>query len=129
MGSTAAEAGVDLASALTDIEAFADALPQLIWVVASDGRLAFVNKAWRDYAGLDVGASFAQRLDLIHPDDRQNVQEVLRERGAGGEFRIRRADDGAYRWFLMRFEYVSEADGTEVRVGTAIDVHDRNRLS
>ncbi|MBV8435643.1 MAG: SpoIIE family protein phosphatase [Candidatus Eremiobacteraeota bacterium] len=129
MGSTAAEAGVDLASALTDIEAFADALPQLIWVVASDGRLAFVNKAWRDYAGLDVGASFAQRLDLIHPDDRQNVQEVLRERGAGGEFRIRRAGDGAYRWFLMRFEYVSEADGTEVRVGTAIDVHDRNRLS
>jgi PAS domain S-box-containing protein len=129
MNPIATEANSDVASALTDIRAFADALPQLTWVTGADERLVFVNRAWRDYVGLDVGATFEERLEFVHPEDRARVKALLRDRLAEGEFRIRRAADGTYRWHLLRYEYVGSADAPLYRVGTAIDVHERRALT
>lgn len=128
MNPTATERKADLASALSDIRAFADALPQITWVTGADERLTFVNKAWVEYAGLEVGASFEERLEIVHPDDRERIVALLRDRVSEGEFRIRRASDGTYRWHLLRYEYVGSADSPLYRVGTAIDVHDRRAL-
>ena len=84
MNPIAPERKADLASALSDIRAFADALPQIIWVTGADERLTFVNKAWLEYAGLEVGASFDERLELVHPDDRERIVALLRDRLAEG---------------------------------------------
>jgi anti-sigma regulatory factor (Ser/Thr protein kinase) len=121
--------GLDLTSALNDIRAFADALPQIIWVAGADERLTFVNRAWREYAGLHVGASFEERLQLVHPDDREALVSLLRDRRSEGEFRVRRAADGAYRWHLFRYEYVGSPEAPLYRVGTAVDVHERRALA
>src|SRR5215469_4685952 len=128
MNLIAAEGESLLAAALSDIRAFADALPQIIWVTGADERLTFVNKAWLDYAGLEVGASFEERLALVHPDDRDRIVALLRDRRSEGEFRIRRASDGIFRWHLLRYEYVGSPESPVYRVGTAIDVHERRAL-
>ncbi|HZY98064.1 MAG TPA: SpoIIE family protein phosphatase [Candidatus Baltobacteraceae bacterium] len=128
MNPIAAEGESLLASALSDIRAFADALPQITWVTGADERLTFVNKAWLDYAGLEVGASFDERLTLVHPDDRERIVALLRDRLSEGEFRLRRAADGVYRWHLLRYEYVGSSESPTYRVGTAIDVHERRSL-
>jgi len=128
MNPIAAEGESLLAAALSDIRAFADALPQIIWVTGADERLTFVNKAWLDYAGLEVGASFEERLALVHPDDRDRIVALLRDRRSEGEFRIRRASDGIFRWHLLRYEYVGSPESPVYRVGTAIDVHERRAL-
>jgi anti-sigma regulatory factor (Ser/Thr protein kinase) len=120
---TAPSGGV-YAAALGDIKAFADALPQLIWVADADGRLTFVNRAWRKYVSLDVGSTLADRLDFTHPDDRKRLLEALDERAAEGEFRIRSAADGTYRWHLMRWEHVASGDAPPYRLGMAIDIHE-----
>lgn len=93
-------------SGLTDLRAVADALPQLLWVVGVDGLLTFVNAAWREYVGLDVGSSSEDRLDFVHPDDRAGLDEALLQRVPEREFRIRRASDGTYRWHLLRWHHV-----------------------
>ncbi|HVA33814.1 MAG TPA: SpoIIE family protein phosphatase [Candidatus Baltobacteraceae bacterium] len=114
---------------MTDVGAFADALPQLVWIVESD-RLAFVNRAWREYVGVAVGAAATDLLDFVHPDDREALRTALREGVTERELRIRRAADGSYRWHLMRWQYVTGSlDLPICRVGTAVDVHDRHRAA
>jgi PAS domain S-box-containing protein len=116
-------------SALTDIRAFADALPHLIWLIDERDRLTFVNAAWREHVGLPVGASFEERLEVVHPDDRDAFRRVLSERLPQCEVRVRGMRDGTYRWYLVRWLYVNATDGSSIcRVGTAIDVHDRRML-
>jgi PAS domain S-box-containing protein len=116
-------------SALSDIRAFADALPHLIWLIDESDRLTFVNAAFRDYVGLPVGAGFDQRLEVVHPDDREAYVRALSERLLQCEVRVRGKRDGAYRWYFVRWLYVNPGDGSSIyRVGTAIDVHDRHML-
>ncbi|MBV8148722.1 MAG: SpoIIE family protein phosphatase [Candidatus Eremiobacteraeota bacterium] len=116
-------------SALDDIRAFADALPHWIWLIDGNDRLTFVNAALRDEVGLDVGASLEQRLGVVHPDDRGALLRVLKDRLPECEVRVRDLRDGAYRWHLVRWLYVSAPDGShQYRVGTGIDVHERHVL-
>jgi PAS domain S-box-containing protein len=67
----------------------------------------------------------------IHPDDRGQVEQALREYLAGQtpeyqvEFRARHRD-GSYRWMLSRGVAVRDAAGRPVRfVGTRIDITER----
>jgi PAS domain S-box-containing protein len=116
-------------SALSDIRAFADALPHLIWMIDESDRLTFVNAACRDYVGLPLGAGFEERLQVVHPDDRGAFERALSERSLQCEVRVRGKRDGTYRWYLVRWLYVNATDGSPIyRVGTAIDVHDRHTL-
>ncbi len=126
---TAASSDGDGISALSDIRAFADALPHLIWLIDERERLTFVNRAWNDYVGLRIGAGPEQRLGIVHPDDRHALRRALNERLSECEVRVRRAADGVYRWHLVRWLYVNASDGNPIyRVGTAVDVHDRRVL-
>jgi PAS domain S-box-containing protein len=110
-----------------DVRAFADVLPQLMWAAGPDNRLIFVNRAWRDYIGLGVGTTFEERLDFVHPDDREAVIGLLGAESPEGEFRIRRAGDGSYRWHLVRWHYVNDPNGVRsYHVGTGTDVHERH---
>jgi PAS domain S-box-containing protein len=112
----------------------AEAMPQLVWTLDRDGRLDFVNEHWIAYTGLSLEQSAGpERARALHPADRVEMVQRWREAAVSLEAfelqgRIRRAADGAYRWFHMRAAPAFEADGTPAGwVATAIDVEDRVR--
>jgi PAS domain S-box-containing protein len=117
----------ELHSAQDPLRTLADTLPALIFAAGDDDRLTYVNQAWREYTGLGVGTTLAERNALVHPDDLERLTEALRTRAPGIELRVRRKSDGAYRWFLLRWRRVFSATGTPLyRVATLVDVHDRH---
>ena len=84
-----------------------DALAGLVWTTQADGRCDFVNRAWRDYTGLDLNESVDSGWHkAIHPDDLASFEESwsrIRDSGAGSEIDVRlRRFDGQYRWFVFR---------------------------
>jgi len=75
--------------------------------------------------------SFEKWIELIHPDDRENMgeyyQEVVLEKGASlnKEYRIIRPSDGEVRWVYSRGEVTKDDSGNLVKmVGTILDVTD-----
>ncbi|HTD36977.1 MAG TPA: SpoIIE family protein phosphatase [Candidatus Limnocylindrales bacterium] len=112
----------------------AEAMPQLVWTLDRHGKLDFVNERWTAYTGLALDESASERRDeVFHPDDRPSLLGRWREAQAVREpfeldCRIRRAADGAFRWFRIRTAPALEDDGELAGwVATAIDVDDRIR--
>lgn len=75
------------------------------------------------------GRPFAEALDLVHPDDRAEVERSFRAAAAdGGEllctYRVRALDDG-YRWFEARGRLMRDAAGRPLLAGVAGDVTER----
>ena len=112
----------------------ADAIPQMVWTTALDGRVEYWNKAWYDYTGL----SFEQTRDwgwtpVLHPEDLDQCLETWRHSLATGarynvEYRMRRGADQAYRWHLGRALPMRGSDGKIVQwVGTCTDIDDQKR--
>ena len=112
----------------------ADAIPQMVWTTAPDGRVEYWNKAWLEYTGL----TFEQTRDwgwtpVLHPDDLDWCLETWRHSLETGEvynieYRMRRASDGAYRWHLGRALPMRSDDGTIMQwVGTCTDINDQKR--
>ncbi len=68
----------------------ADAMPQIVWVIAGDGTLEFVNRRWIEYTGLTLEQSRDrnQVQALIHPDDLAGliarVEEAMARRALPG---------------------------------------------
>jgi PAS domain S-box len=110
-----------------------DGLPGLVWVARGDGRIEFLNRRWREYAGLDTDApSQAAFAASIHPDDRSRWDERWRDATATNdpwelEVRLRRVD-GVHLWFLCRASPLADADGRAVRwCGINTEIDDRHR--
>ncbi|HBK45804.1 MAG TPA: histidine kinase, partial [Xanthomonadaceae bacterium] len=109
----------------------ADALPQIIFVTAPDGRPQYFNRRWFEYTGIDrqVQSSLAWRL--AHTDDGLQQSERAWSSALCGEraYEIEcelRGGDGSYRWHLARALPVREADGQISQwIGTYTDIHDR----
>ena len=108
----------------------ADALPQLVWTAKPDGTHDFFNGRWHAYTGMTPGDTEWQWKDYAHPDDWAASVAQWRLSLVTGEpyemeYRIRRASDGAYRWFIGRAEPVRNEAGEIVRwFGTSTDIHD-----
>lgn len=95
----------------------ADAVPQLIDITRSDGRLEYANATWLAYVGAARPEAVGRPwVDHVHPDDRAGLHAVWAAAVAevrGFETRIRlRAADGTYRWFLNRGTPMPRRDGT-----------------
>ncbi|HEX3462670.1 MAG TPA: PAS domain S-box protein, partial [Candidatus Elarobacter sp.] len=132
------EALADLRHALAASEdryrRLAEAMPQLVWTLDREGRLDFVNQRWVAYSGLTLEESASERRgEVLHPGDRPEMMRRWREAQATlGPFevygRIRRAADGAYRWFHISAAPALEENGELAGwVATASDVEDRIR--
>ena len=112
----------------------ASALPQLIWSTDAEGNVEYVNEEWISYAGWASGDEVRKYLpqepwkDLLHPEDRDEYFELWNQSLQSGktfeaQFRLRRAMDGAYRWFVCRSVAVRDRDGKVVRwLGGCTDV-------
>jgi signal transduction histidine kinase len=73
-------------------------------------------------------------MQAVHPDDVPTVAARVEEAVASCapyqvEFRLKRASDGAYRWFLGRGVPVLNESGAVVRwYGTSTDINDQKRI-
>ena len=118
---------------LFELSDLIDALPGLAWTALPDGRAELLNRQWFDYTGLTAEQTADRGWnEVIHPDDRDRVDDYWRSRVTSGmpgdiEARMRR-HDGAYRWFRCRANPFRDAAGNISRwLGTNIDIEDRKR--
>ncbi len=115
------------------LQQLSDSMPQFVWMCNAQGELDYVNQRWIEYSGLTLAQTQdqTQQSDLVHPDDLQLSQEqwaaaVATQQPLNLEYRLKRASDGAYRWFLIRAVPVFDDQGQIQRwCGTSTDIHDR----
>ena len=112
----------------------AQAIPQIVWTAAPDGKLDYYNQHWFDYTGMTLEQTRGWGWQpVLHPDDVQNYVERWSECVRTGspyevEYRFKRASDGAYRWHLARALPVRGADGKIQKwFGTCTDIDDQRR--
>lgn len=115
--------------------ALAESSPQLVWTTAPDGRVEYCNPQFLDYTGLlleDLRRG-AQWQSAVHSEDVPRASEAWSKSLSTGEpydveYRLRRASDGSYRWFLARGTAVRDGEGRLVRwVGSCTDIDDQKR--
>ncbi len=111
-----------------------DTLPHLAWMSRADGAFSYVNARWHEYTGLSLEQSLGEGwTTAIHPEDLARSQERWRRSLETGEpfeaeYRLRRASDDAWRWFITRAHAARDVDGQVVRwVGTCTDIDERRR--
>ncbi len=113
----------------------ANAMPQIVWAGPPDGDADYFNQRWYEYTGASsTNAGNELWETILHPDDLKRFNDGWTASVASGqpyesEFRLKRASDGAYRWFLGRALPVKDAGGQVLRwIGTGTDIHDFKHL-
>src|SRR5438445_715993 len=130
----------DLENALTeakrvdaDLRRIIDTIPVLAWCNLPDGSNEFHNQRWYDYTGLSLqeASGWGWRA-AFHPEDLERLREPRQsalsrpvpfshEQRALGK-------DGRYRWFLICYNPLLDANGRIVRwYATGTDIDDRKR--
>ncbi len=113
----------------------ADTMPQMVWTARTDGAMETFNEGWHDYTGLERGDSPQNWAEAVHAEDARSFTDewtaaVRGGREARGEYRLRRAGDGAFRWHLWRARPQRDRLGRLVRwVGTSTDIHDQKEAA
>ncbi|HEY9667093.1 MAG TPA: ATP-binding protein, partial [Coleofasciculaceae cyanobacterium] len=113
----------------------ADTMPQIVWSTTTDGYHDYFNQRWYEYTGMphthDQGWNWK---DYLHPDDYDRAVEIWQHSLKTGEpyeveYRFRRAEDGAYRWFIGRALPIRDEQGQVIRwFGTCTDIDEQRRL-
>jgi PAS domain S-box-containing protein len=110
----------------------AETAPVMIWMSDEKQDITYVNKQWLELTGSsmedELGSGWTRHL---HPDD----LKIMADRGKDAferkapfelEFRVRRADDGEYRWVYSTGTPRFSADGEFVGyIGTTTDITER----
>ena len=117
-----------------DFRALADAMPQIVYLVAPDGHLTYVNQRWQEYTGVEVARGVEDKAwgEAIVPEDFAIAVPRWWHCMQSGEtfeteFRLRRAD-GQTRWHLSRAMPERDEAGTVVCwFGCCTDIDDRKR--
>ena len=111
-----------------------ESIPAMAFVSLPDGYRTFVNKGWVEYTGMTVEQSLGSGWHAaIHPEDLKRVLGEWEASLASGrpmyyEARYRRAEDGEYRWFMVRVVPQRNRSGKIVKwFGTVTDIEDRKR--
>ena len=129
------QAQVKLRQDEKELRQMADATQLPIIVFSAEGRLLYANRFSLTYGGLSL-EDFQRdgwRERVYHPEDIEAFADVRREGLARNapfesEVRIRRAADGTYRWFLIRYNPLLDDDGNVTRwYATGSDIDDLKR--
>ncbi len=111
-----------------------DSVPQIVWTAGPDGAIDYFNRRFHEYTGMLMeDARDRGWLNAIHPDDQPRSGERMKraiETGTAldSEMRIRRGQDGAYRWHLSRAIPMHDDNGNVVQwFGTCTDIDDQKR--
>jgi len=109
-------------------------MPQMVAVIGPDGRVSYANQVMLQYFGVTLeecrAGDFTARS--AHPDEVERFGNERRKALARGlpfesEERLR-GKDGKYRWFLVRHNPLTDAQGRVLRwYASLIDIEDRKR--
>lgn len=95
----------------------ADFIPGIVWTARPDGWIDFANQFWLDFTGMTLEETQGTGWTaMVHPDDIQRVSQLWTKALETGEpieveYRIKRAADGVYRWFLARANAMRDQEG------------------
>src|SRR6266853_1832674 len=117
-----------------ELRRITDAIPQAIVVLDPSGAPLYANQTTLDYTGLTAADVLAPRFRerLFHADDLDRFgseRKAALGRGVPFETELRaRRKDGAYRWFLIRYNPFRNEQGQLTRwYATGTDIDDRVR--
>ncbi|MBU6452617.1 MAG: PAS domain S-box protein [Cyanobacteria bacterium REEB67] len=117
-------------------QAMADAMPQIVWSATEDGQIDFYNRRWDEYTGFTYEQTKGSGwLNALHPEDAERTRRLWMQAVRSGEplaveYRIRRGQDGIYRWFLARAVPIKEEHGAvEKWFGSSTDIDDQKRVA
>ncbi len=117
-----------------DLREVVDTIPAMTVMALPDGSTVFASRRWTEYSGLSAEDSLGLAWKAaVHPDDLDRHMRRRRESLASGEpfeseVRLRRAIDGEYRWFLVRWVPQRDEGGEILRwYGILADIEDRKR--
>jgi PAS domain S-box-containing protein len=113
----------------------AEAIPVQVWTAQPDGLLDFVTKKTAEEFGRSAGDLLGSGwTQVVHTDDVERVAERWRRSLETGEpydveFRLFSAQDGDYRWHLVRANAMHDSNGRIVQwFGCTTDIEDQKRL-
>jgi len=117
------------------IPAILNSLDDIVWSASAQTyKLLYINRAAEKVFGRTIAELYDQpniwQL-MIHPDDRQRVQQVFQTLAESGnqavEYRIVRPD-GEVRWIHNRVYAIADETGTMIRIdGIATDITQRKQ--
>jgi PAS domain S-box-containing protein len=112
----------------------ADLIPGIVWTSRPDGWIDYANQFWFKFTGLTMeqtqGSGWAV---TVHPDDLERLTRIWSKALQSGEpveveYRIKRAADGVYRWFLAQGRPVRDREGRIVKwFGLLTEIEDQKR--
>ena len=112
----------------------AEAIPHPVWRSDAEGRQIDCNRRWQEYTGqTPEDAQGDGWMKALHPDDVAWAIQRKREDVASGdlyqaEYRLRRASDGSYHWYLARAIPRRDANGTIIGwFGSAMDIDEQKQ--
>ena len=111
-----------------------EGIPQLVWRACDRGMWTWSSPQWQHCTGQTQQQSHGLGwLDAVHPDDREATLCAWDAARAHGrldvEFRVRRAQDGAYLWHHTRSLPVRDENGDILEwLGTTTDVQQLKEL-
>ncbi len=121
-----------IASDLATLQNLADSMPQMVWITRPDGYHEYYNQQWWDFTGTSWDEARGEGWNaILHPEDRHRALERWEHSLKSGEpyeieYRIRRARDGEYRWFLGRALPQHDERGKVIRwFGTCTEIHEQ----
>jgi PAS domain S-box-containing protein len=123
----------------SELRQIVDLVPEVVAVFGPGGERLYANRIGLDYAGLSLeewqqapGNAFSSP-SFFHPDDRERAARTFYESARPGgyafelELRLRKRD-GTYRWFLARYNPLSDKQGQITRWYIAFtDIEDRKQ--
>jgi PAS domain S-box-containing protein len=118
-----------------DFRELIEKIPLVFYVADARGHVVYVSPAFEEVSGYSVSQVYARPtlwFDLVYPEDRPRVAEmVMKSRGSGRfafEYRVVRPDN-TIRWLSAQWIEINGADGALHHVvGTATDITDRRAL-
>ncbi|MBA9078367.1 PAS domain-containing protein [Rufibacter quisquiliarum] len=122
----------DLKASEQQVKAILEGIPEIAWVAQADGYIYYYNKAWYQYTGNqspDQGWGH-----ILHPDDLDATVSRWAHALATGEnyvneARLRRAQDGQYRWFTMLATPLQDAAGNiQAWIGVDTDIQEQKDI-
>lgn len=125
----------DLRASEARFRSLTESIPQMVWNADAAGHITYFNTRWREYTGLTAGAALdSWWQQVVHPDDSPTLQAAWETVVAGDkpsfthEARVRRAGDGAYRWFQAAVVPLRHPDGrVDQWIGSLSDIDDQKQ--
>jgi diguanylate cyclase (GGDEF)-like protein/PAS domain S-box-containing protein len=111
----------------------AESVPHIIWTAHPDGQVDYFNHWWFDYTGVTTEQAAGSWRQALHPHDLQDCEGAWQHALQSGEAfvaecRLRRANDGVYRWHLCRAIPERGTTGQIISwLGTFTDIHDQKQ--